>query len=42
MRHWAKRDEPKIGLTDGMLRISVGIEDAEDLLQDLEQGLRAL
>ena len=28
----------KIGLTDGMVRISVGIEDADDLLQDLEQA----
>ena len=32
----------KIGLTDGMLRISAGIEDAADLLQDLEQGLSVL
>ena len=28
-----------IGLTDGMVRISVGIEDVEDILADLEQGL---
>jgi cystathionine gamma-lyase/cystathionine beta-lyase/cystathionine gamma-lyase/homocysteine desulfhydrase len=32
----------KIGLTDGMVRISVGIEDADDLLQDLEQALQVL
>jgi cystathionine beta-lyase/cystathionine gamma-synthase len=32
----------KIGLTDGMVRISAGIEDTEDLLEDLEQGLRVL
>jgi cystathionine beta-lyase/cystathionine gamma-synthase len=32
----------KIGLTDGMLRISVGIEDAEDLLEDLDQALSVL
>ena len=32
----------RIGLTDGMLRISVGIEDAEDLLEDLDQALRVL
>jgi cystathionine beta-lyase/cystathionine gamma-synthase len=30
----------KLGLTDGMVRLSVGIEDAEDLLADLEQALR--
>jgi len=32
----------RIGLTDGMLRISVGIEDAEDLLEDLDQALSVL
>jgi cystathionine beta-lyase/cystathionine gamma-synthase len=29
----------KIGITDGLVRISVGIEDADDLLQDLQQAL---
>lgn len=29
----------KIGITDGLVRISVGIEDADDLLEDLEQAL---
>ena len=28
-----------IGLTDGMVRISVGIEDIEDVIADLEQAL---
>ncbi len=28
-----------IGLTDGMVRISVGIEDVQDLIADLEQAL---
>ncbi len=28
-----------IGLTDGMVRISVGIEDVEDILADLDQAL---
>jgi cystathionine gamma-lyase/cystathionine beta-lyase/cystathionine gamma-lyase/homocysteine desulfhydrase len=32
----------KIGLTDGMVRISVGIEDVKDLLADLEQALAAI
>ncbi len=31
-----------IGLTDGMVRISVGIEDVDDLIADLEQALRGL
>ncbi len=29
----------KIGLTDGMVRISVGIENVEDIIRDLEQAL---
>jgi cystathionine gamma-lyase/cystathionine beta-lyase/cystathionine gamma-lyase/homocysteine desulfhydrase len=29
----------KIGLTDGMVRISVGIEDVDDLIADLDQAL---
>jgi cystathionine gamma-lyase/homocysteine desulfhydrase len=33
----AERDN--LGLTDGMVRISVGIEDAGDLVGDLEQAL---
>jgi cystathionine beta-lyase/cystathionine gamma-synthase len=28
-----------IGLTDGMVRISVGVEDVEDIIADLEQAL---
>lgn len=30
----------ELGLTDGMVRLSVGIEEVEDLLADLEQALR--
>lgn len=29
----------RIGITDGLVRLSVGIEDAEDLIADLEQAL---
>ena len=32
----------KAGLTDGLVRISVGIEDVEDLLADLDVALKAL
>lgn len=28
-----------LGITDGLIRISVGIEDSEDLIEDLEQSL---
>jgi cystathionine beta-lyase/cystathionine gamma-synthase len=31
-----------IGITDGMVRISVGIEDLADILEDLELGLAAI
>ena len=29
------------GISDGMLRLSVGIEDARDIIADLERGLAA-
>lgn len=32
----------KIGLTDGMVRLSVGIEDIEDLERDMDQALAAM
>ncbi|NNE67514.1 MAG: cystathionine gamma-synthase [Pyrinomonadaceae bacterium] len=31
----------KLGITDGLVRVSVGIEDAEDLIADLDQALSA-
>jgi cystathionine beta-lyase/cystathionine gamma-synthase len=31
-----------IGITDGLVRISVGIEDVDDLLDDLDQALNAI
>ena len=31
-----------IGLTDGMVRISVGIEDVEDIIADLDRALAAI
>lgn len=33
-----KRD--KLGITDGLVRVSVGIEDIEDIIEDLDQALR--
>ena len=30
----------RIGITDGLIRLSVGVEDVEDLIRDLEQALR--
>ena len=35
------RDERlRLGISDGLLRLSVGIEATEDLLEDFEQALR--
>jgi cystathionine beta-lyase/cystathionine gamma-synthase len=31
-----------IGLTDGMVRISVGVEDADDIIEDLDNALNAI
>ncbi len=36
-----KEDRERRGVTDGLLRLSVGIEDAEDLLDDLRSALLA-
>jgi len=35
-------DRAKVGITDGLVRLSVGIEDKDDLIADLEQALGAV
>lgn len=35
-----KEVKEKIGITDGLIRFSVGIEDAEDLISDIENALK--
>jgi cystathionine beta-lyase/cystathionine gamma-synthase len=35
-------ERARIGLGDGLVRLSVGIEDAEDLIADLDQALARL
>ena len=32
----------KLGISDNLIRVSVGIEDVEDLVQDLEKGFKAI
>jgi cystathionine beta-lyase/cystathionine gamma-synthase len=32
-------ERERIGITEGTIRLSVGIEDAEDLIEDLERAL---
>jgi methionine-gamma-lyase len=38
----AKEEREKFGITDGLIRLSVGIENIEDILNDFEQALRSL
>ncbi|MDJ0663442.1 MAG: PLP-dependent aspartate aminotransferase family protein [Acidimicrobiia bacterium] len=44
MTHAAIEPEERlrIGITDGLVRISVGMEDAEDLIEDLDQALHRI
>ena len=35
-----KKEREKIGISDNLIRISVGIEDVDDLIADLEQALK--
>ncbi|MFL5260829.1 MAG: PLP-dependent transferase [Anaeromyxobacteraceae bacterium] len=37
---WRRKQDPEA--PPALLRLSVGLEDAGDLLADLEQGLRAV
>ena len=34
-------ERQRIGITDGLVRLSVGLEDVEDVIGDLEQALDA-
>ncbi len=36
-----KEHREKVGITDGVVRLSVGLEHADDLIEDLEQALEA-
>jgi len=38
----SKEDKLKAGITDDLIRFSVGIEDVKDIIHDLEQGLEAV
>jgi cystathionine beta-lyase/cystathionine gamma-synthase len=32
-----REDRLKVGLTDSLIRLSVGVEDVDDLIEDLNQ-----
>ena len=44
MTHWytSKKDREASGITDGLVRLSVGLEDPEDIINDLEQAMSAI
>jgi cystathionine beta-lyase/cystathionine gamma-synthase len=44
MTHAGVSHEHKIesGITDDLVRLSVGIEDAKDIIEDIEQGLATI
>lgn len=37
-----KEEREKVGLSDSLIRLSVGVEDAEDLLEDLDKALQQI
>src|SRR5207249_12125404 len=43
MTHGPLTDEERrvSGITDGLVRVSVGLEDSEDLIQDFDRAIRA-
>lgn len=36
-----KEDREILGISDTLIRISIGLEESEDLLEDLDQALKA-
>lgn len=38
-RHYSREEREFLGISDGLVRISVGLEDVEDIVEDVEQGL---
>lgn len=40
-RNLPEEDQKDVGITDGMLRLSVGLEDVGDLIADIDQALQA-
>jgi methionine-gamma-lyase len=42
MTHYGvpKEEREKYGITDGLIRMNVGIENIEDILADIEQALK--
>jgi cystathionine beta-lyase len=41
-RYLSKKERNELGIADNLLRLSVGIEEADDLIADIEQALQKL
>lgn len=39
---YSEKERKKAGITDGLIRLSIGIEDADDIIEDLKEALDAL
>ncbi|MBI4464429.1 MAG: PLP-dependent transferase, partial [Acidobacteria bacterium] len=37
--YFSEEERQRLGITQGLVRLSVGIEDVEDIIADLEQAL---
>jgi O-succinylhomoserine sulfhydrylase len=40
-RRLSPEDRAAVGITDGTVRVSVGLEDVDDLVEDLDRALTA-
>jgi O-acetylhomoserine (thiol)-lyase len=40
-QEFSDKERARVGVTDGLVRVSVGIEDVEDIIEDFQQGLKA-
>jgi len=38
--HWSPEDRARAGIRDNLLRLSVGLEDVEDIIEDLDHALK--
>ena len=38
----SEEDRQRLGITEGLVRLSVGIEDKDDLIADLDQAIAAV
>jgi len=39
--NYTKKQRYELGITDTLFRLAIGLEDVEDIIQDLERSLKA-